>query len=506
MPEALRGKNKIKFSKRRCFKMKNKSMKGKIVLILAAAIAMGIAGGCGNKDKAGDTTKITWHLRGVKQDSSYDRVWDEVDKLLKERYNLDLDIILTDGGNYNQKIQMLNATCEPYDLVFTSNWTNNFYVNIKNGSLFDITELLPEYAPTVNEQMSDAERTVATVDGKLYGVPNWQVQARATAIAFPKDKLEKTGFTLDEINTIEDLGKYLEAIVALEPNSNKADMFFDRLITYYDMYSVLQEKIPGVCRISAEGKPVVLNQYETEEFREYAKTMYDWAQRGIKEKHLDSTDYSVKELQQSPFLLYSTYKPGLQESESLKKGYEIIGKQFSNSVVTPESILATVTGVGAYSEHPEDAVRMIEIMRTDKEIYNMLAWGLEGENYEKISDTQIKPKENMTYSMSDWAMGSVLNSYVTDQQAPDLAEQLKVYNDTGIVSQLMGFSVNTDNIVSQVGNCETVIKEQLDLIDKGNVEDPDAAVDKLIESLKVAGADKIVSEIQKQIDEWWATK
>ena len=45
------------------------------------------------------------------------------------------------------------------------------------------------------------------------------------------------------------------------------------------------------------------------------------------------------------------------------------------------SARAAMNAVSSSSKNPEAAIRMIDVMNTDKEIFNMLNFGIEGTNY-----------------------------------------------------------------------------------------------------------------------------
>jgi len=148
---------------------------------------------------------------------------------------------------------------------------------------------------------------------------------------------------------------------------------------------------------------------------------------------------------------------------------------------------------------------MLEIMNTDKEIYRMLAWGLEGQHYEIVKGDVIRKIEGSQYTIPDWSIGTVLNSFVLEGKPEDVWQQLKARDDAAIQSPLLGFVPENSVIQAELGNCETVIKEYLDTIQFG-LKDPEEVLPEFIEELKIAGSDTIVNEIQKQIDEWWENK
>ena len=475
--------------------------------LIALIMALTAFAGCGKTNTKQDegTPEITWYLSGVKTDSVHDPVWNKINEIMLERYGMTLKVVLTDGGNFNAKLQMMNAAQEPYDLVFTSNWRNDYATNVENGALYDLTEILPKHAPKLYASLTEAEKTAVTVDEKIYAVPNWQVQARALGIHFPKEVLEQSSFTLNDFNVISDFGPYLEEIVAKNPEMNKGTADWGSAMIGYGMVTVAQEGLPGVVRYEKTGKPEVISQFETEEFMNHAKMMRSWWEKGLIPKvRNDSSSTTQTGIITKP-ATWGNWKPGILGELMKSSKYEIVGKQISPAVLSTEVLLATLTGVGAYSTHPEKAVQMMEIIHTDKEIYNMLSWGIEGVNYEKIGENTIKVKEDNQYSIANWSIGSVANSYILDGNPEDIWEQTKEFNNNAVVSPLMGFTANTENIVSDYGNCQTVIDEYLERIQYG-YDDPEKLVTEFRQKLKTAGSDRIIEELQRQVDEWWENK
>jgi len=77
-------------------------------------------------------------------------------------------------------------------------------------------------------------------------------------------------------------------------------------------------------------------------------------------------------------------------------------------------------------------------------------------------------------------------------------------NDEAIKSPLMGFTFDTDPVKNEISNVATIIKEY-HVIAVG-AEDPEKYYDEMIERLKGAGIDKIVTEVKNQYDKWQKNK
>ena len=131
----------------------------------------------------------------------------------------------------------------------------------------------------------------------------------------------------------------------------------------------------------------------------------------------------------------------------------------------------------------------------------------EGKHYEKIADNRIKTIKDGGYDNANyrWEFFNCFNQYLLEADDEQKNEKLKEYNEAATRSEYMGFNPNTDNIKTQVGAC-TNVKEEFEQQIADGVQDPEKLVKKYREKLKLAGAEDIVKEIQRQYDEWAASK
>ena len=73
------------------------------------------------------------------------------------------------------------------------------------------------------------------------------------------------------------------------------------------------------------------------------------------------------------------------------------------------------------------------------------------------------------------------------------------------VSPLTGFVFDQSPVKTQIANCTSIINEMVPALSSGSV-DPEKAVPQFLERLEGAGANDIIEEKQKQLDEWKAGK
>ena len=91
-------------------------------------------------------------------------------------------------------------------------------------------------------------------------------------------------------------------------------------------------------------------------------------------------------------------------------------------------------------------------------------------------------------------------------QPKDLYDQIKASNDRSTqYTANLGFVVNQDPIANEIAACANVIAEYHEPLTYGMVDDVDGHIDEFIQKLKDNGADKIIEEVQKQLNDWRAS-
>ncbi|WP_171634431.1 DUF3502 domain-containing protein, partial [Paenibacillus plantarum] len=149
----------------------------------------------------------------------------------------------------------------------------------------------------------------------------------------------------------------------------------------------------------------------------------------------------------------------------------------------------------------------IELLNTNDELFHLLAFGQDGIDYKKIGEKKIDMiKGQYNFNWYEWEIGQSYGRMLWDQNT-DVESREKSLNivyqadKTAMVSPVMGFVFNTGPVKTQMANVDATLKELLYALDSGTA-DPDKYYDEFIRKLKNAGADDIIAEKQKQINEW----
>ena len=97
-------------------------------------------------------------------------------------------------------------------------------------------------------------------------------------------------------------------------------------------------------------------------------------------------------------------------------------------------------------------MEFIELVNTDKELYNILVFGLEGQNYEKVGEDKIESKPESDYSTYAWALGCNFNAFKLSTQDDNVWEETKRLNEEALDAPLLNYNIDQTPMKSQIAN------------------------------------------------------
>ena len=119
------------------------------------------------------------------------------------------------------------------------------------------------------------------------------------------------------------------------------------------------------------------------------------------------------------------------------------------------------------------------------------------------------PTKDSPYGQYKWALGNTFNAYEVyseDDNKLLKKEFIKKVNDSARSSKIMGFKLNTEPIKDELKQIDAVVEEYKTILNSGAADDAESLYNEFIEKLIKAGDDKVVAEINRQIQEWRKTK
>ncbi len=478
-------------------------------LAITATAAVGLSGcGKGGTEEGGE---LLWVQVGDKPEA-YDEVMAEANKIIQEEIGVTLNIEYLDTASFNEKMKLKMASGEPYDLAFVG-YCNNYETAMDMGGLYDITELVEEV--NLKEVMPEFYIDAARINGKLGAIPNIQVMSHPETIVFPKDLADEIGLDIEAksqemkaIKTFDDFKNALDSFdeIFAKAQAARPDKFTLRNVNWA---ASQYEGILANVSIKRDGSSdkLVLN-YETDEYKYSAQKAHEWYNKGYIRKDIASlTNEGVSVESRKQYLFQEgSWKPGQRASEIKDYGYELAHINISEPYMSRTHPVATMIGVGANSKRPKKAVEFIKLINSNKDLYNLICFGIEGKNYTKNEDgtvTMIKGS-GYDYSSGAWKFGNQFNALVLEGQEPTVWEETEKMNNEALKSPILGFVVDTSMIATEIGNMANTNSEYKAKT-MGTVPF-ESWYDEYCEKMDQAGAHKVLEELQRQYDEWKAAK
>lgn len=412
-------------------------------------------------------------------------------------------------ANFNDQLNlMLASSSEQLDLlpVFSSSYPNY----LATGKLQDISSSIEKYGQGIVGQVGSEFMKAGQVDGKQFGVPAIMGWPTSTAIVMRKDILDKTGSDLSTVKKLSDLTPILAKIHAQDKSIAGIVPGTISMLDNYRTYDALGDHF-GVLADYGQNLKVV-DLYETQEYADLLKMMYDWNKAGY-----IMTDAEINKDSQSTLIkngagygMIRSGSPGAAESETMATGFPMVQANICDALSTTSAVANVQWCVPINCKDKDRAVQLLNLMYSDEAVANLLAWGIEGTHYVKKADGTIGYPEGMTADTSPympntaWEMGNQFITHVWEGNSADYNEQLKAFNKSAKVSKAMGFIWNPSNVTSEITAVTNVYNQYTPALEAGAV-DPQKVLPEFIKALKDAGIDKIITEKQKQLDAWAQT-
>ena len=448
-----------------------------------------------------------------------------VSELCKEQ-GVNIDLVLQPCMVFNLESEnnLTISAGDKIDLVMTL-WAGGFGNYIQKDAIIPIGDLAEQYAKETLELMGD-RIAGGYYNGELYAFPVVGELNAAGGYNIRKDLLEEycaeTGFVYDRetIYTLEDLDTMLEWIHTKYPEmhlfagtGSTTDNF--QWLANYDNLGT-GTYVTGVLPLDGSKSTEVLNVYETDEFMNYAKTMYEWNKKGYFSSgdatNEDSADIQIPTGDYAGWLstIYTT------DYDASSYGYDLAAIKLWGGNMTTSFLSDIAWAVSSTCENPTAAIQFLNLMYTDTRISTALKIGLEGVTYEVVDradDGYIQYQfvdglnaETAPYytAFGVWGMATLtpetdtveVHENAIGQDAIALANTEK-----NVVA--LGYRFDYTPYATEVAAMQSVMNKYVGVISYGTA-DPEKTVEALRQELKTAGIDEVIEANQKALDEWLA--
>lgn len=471
--------------------------------------------------------ELDWYfcINGAGTDA--DLIQQALDAYFKEKLNCKVNLHVL-GSDYKDVVSNMLLSGEEVDLVMLDGGRGVSYLTYAGQDAFYPLEELWEYGPNVKALFKDEVWNAVKVNDHIYCVPTLKDNAYIMGFVYNDTMAADLGLDVEgqQWNNMMDIEEFAMEAVKLrdEKFPEYAGMplvaqapipvpYFYALEQMVSSFAVCN--VPGLEADSAYDTDTVFNFYESDAYREYALLNQRFVEAGV--FAYDYNSLNGPAIYMSSTLLCPAWGYTWISEDLHGDVYKTKLKVFDKVWTDTSNYTGVGNAIGANCKNPERAMMVLDLLNSDPYVATMLRFGVEGEHWEYDGDGKIQLcNRNADVSNAGWLewygvyAGNLTivdgpESYVGPDRA--VLENIKKYNDEALVAAHMGFVVDTTPIANEIAACSSVEAEYTSRLNTGQLasqEDVNKTLDEFIEKLKANGSEKIVTEVQRQLDEWKA--
>ena len=429
-------------------------------------------------------------------------------KVSRERIGVTVDLEFQP----EEKLNLMMASGERYDMVFSSFFVNNFDRNAKAGLYYDLTDLIKTETPALFESIGKYW-DCTTVDGRIYGVPVLKDMGTEELARFNADYFEgEKGMEIPErLPGLKALEPYLKAWK--EDFPDKYPLAMDKGGMAGCLYLV--ERIVDGIIVIPYGQdteiPQALPFWECEELMDRYRTLHSWYKKGY--IHPDAATIDSTSADKSiPVRFGVAWKGYMGYSNPADWGFNVKTSIFEGPFLSRQSEQGSIIGISAAADRERAiaCLKYIELLSTDRKFRDILGYGIEGKHFEYLENGTVLQTQTGSdrYYVRLYQTGSVVNASVQSVSRELLSDPdqwdavFEEYETDGIYSRTEGFSYDITRKEDIITALQAIYSDYAAELRTGT-SDPDVVAPVIKKRMEAAGINEVLDDIQDQLNEWF---
>jgi ABC-type glycerol-3-phosphate transport system substrate-binding protein len=451
------------------------------------------------------------------------KVQEEANKIFfKPLVNATLDINFLSWSNYQTKYSLVLASGDQCDLIYTAQWCS-YNQEAAKGAFKELTmDWVNRYMPLTARSQAVESWEQVSIGGKVFAVPQNDINFAAYKyIAVRDDLREKYG--LVEITDIDTLENYLFTIAEKEKGIQAIDSaggnpIFRRIMVEqanrlqavdggYDFFWNMDNKPDAPA--SGDVFYILTSNY----FKQYAKKMVTWADKGVWPKNAINNTISVND----------SFGQGKGAAIAWNGSIFAYGKQLEDAGIgkagyvdlTPDllfrqsSYANDAIAIAAMSKNPERASMVLDLMKNNDELNNLLVGGIKDVHY--ILDSQGRHSsgpEAHKYGWDTWSWGiRRANPLESSDKAPKQVSMEEKVKARILKTDIEGFTFDEGPVKPELVAINSIRDEYVPSFELGAFgSNTDAKFEEFKRKLDKSGLKKVQDEFTKQLSAYVAKK
>jgi len=435
-----------------------------------------------------------------------------INEYIADRIQAKIDLMPIDWGVWDNKLNLMVASREQVDIIFTAQWSK-YSFNVSKGAFLELDDLLAQHGQGILEQLVPVFLEGAKINGHNYGIPTNKELAAQGGIIYRADIAEELGIDMSKVKTVYDLEPVYDQVLRHYPSMIPLYMKQGETLNahYMGNYDALGDtSIPGII-LKDEDSAIIKPNYEVDRYLESLRISRHFYLKGFINKDAATSQMMVNDALKTNevFSVVSSLKPGKAQEIAMESG--MVGKlaqaELNVKTIATSETAGSMLAISSTSQDPVKAMKFINLLHTDAYLNNVINFGVEGVHYIKKENSIIQATEETTHYNpgSSWMLGNQFLNYVWDTEDPNKWERFKSFNHGAAVSPGLGFVFDGEVVRAESAAVVNVDRQYANALETGSV-DPDKVLPEYVEKLKAAGIDVIIEEKQRQFDQFLASK
>ena len=390
--------------------MKNKKV---LAALLVAAMTLGLTA-CGGNDSG----SVNGTESGSKADGNYDQVTyayctfnnipteedldvveDAINQITREKIGAEITLMPIAIADYSSKVSLALQGGEKIDIFESLGDFNNY---VSTDMTYDLTDLLYQYGQETVDTVSEEWLAACAKDGSIYGVPTMKPVALTPMVVYRQDVADELGIDMSQVSSMEDMTDIFKQVKAAYPDMTPLAPVQTGEIgvsTNYGEVDFLTDDRYSPIGVLEGDDLTVKDLYSTDTFREKCKLVRSWYNDGLVMQDSATTTSAAAELMSSGnyFCYIAAYSyPEADTAASLQAqcgNYPIGAKIIGDAYLSTGDLNAISWMIASTTDVPEAAMKFLNLTFTDKDIINLLIYGIEGRDYVLSDDGTVSYPE-----------------------------------------------------------------------------------------------------------------
>ena len=457
-------------------------------------------------------------FNNIPSEEALSEVEEAINAITREKISVEVDLVPIEIWNYSSQVSLALQGGEKMDLIQS---LGDFNTAVSTGMTLDITDMLDSLAPESKALVSDAWLAATSHEGRVYGIPTFKPIALTPMVIYRKDIADAIGLDMSAVNSVGDMTDILRKVKAAYPDMtplaavNTGNIGVGLTVPNVDYLTDNYFSPKGVL---LNDELTVVDFYASEAFAQVSELARTWYNENLVMKDAATTASAASELMSSGnyFCYIASYSyPEADTAASLEAvtgGYPLGAKIIGSAFLDTSSINALTWMVASTSKVPEAALKFLNLTFTDKDVVNLIIYGLEGRDYVWNDDGTVRYPDNQdsttvpyTAQLSCGTLGNFFIMHPMQGTDPASLDWELEQNKNAKTSIAMGFTFDSSPVKAEYTAVTNVIEQYLPGLICGSA-DPKTEIPLFLERLADAGLGEIIAQKQAQLDAWLAAK